>query len=581
MLTAPLPGTVKPTRVWVLGDAGTGTSQQLAVRDAYYNFTGSRHTDLWLMLGDNAYSTGTDAEYQAKMFNVYPTMLRKSVVFSTRGNHEAATDGTGNPVYYNVFSLPRNAEAGGIASGTEAYYSFDYANIHFICLDSFGTSRSATGGMANWLRNDLANNTKTWTVAFWHHPPYSKGSHNSDTESQLIEMRANINPILEDAGVDLILNGHSHAYERSKFIDSHYGTSTTFSATSHVVQTGSGGGTAPYRKDSMTPEAHSGAVYVVAGSSGKISGGTLDHPAMYLSLNNLGSLVLDVDGGRLDARFLRETGAVADSFSILKSAPTTAPAAPTGLAATPGDRQVALSWAASTGATGYQVKRSTTSGGPYVTVASGVAATSHTDPNLTNGTTYYYVVTAVNTVGESANSAQVSARPSVPTTTTFVPLGAVWKYLDNGTNQGTAWRAVAFADTSWASGAAELGYGDDQATVVGYGPSSSQKYITTYFRKAFTVTGASTYASVTLRIERDDGAVVYVNGVEVARLGLPTGTIGHTTLATTAAPENVFDTVTIPASRLVEGANVIAVELHQSSASSSDISLNVELKGTR
>src|SRR5438093_7119454 len=90
-LTAPLTGTTKATRIWVLGDSGTNSSSQRAVRDAYYNFTGSRHTDLWLMLGDNAYSDGTDSEYQGAVFDMYHTMLRKSVLWPTFGNHEAHT----------------------------------------------------------------------------------------------------------------------------------------------------------------------------------------------------------------------------------------------------------------------------------------------------------------------------------------------------------------------------------------------------------------------------------------------------------------------------------------------------------
>src|SRR6185436_13400961 len=159
-----------------------------------------------------------------------------------------------------------------------------------------------------------------WIVAFWHHPPYSKGSHDSDTESQLIKMRTDINPILEAGGVDLVLSGHSHAYERSYLIDGHYGLSTTFTA-AMKVDGGSGRDPAPYRKGTGTP-AHEGAVYVVAGSSGQASGGALNHPAMFISLNNLGSLVLDIDGNRLDARFLRENGTSPDSFTIVKGTPT-------------------------------------------------------------------------------------------------------------------------------------------------------------------------------------------------------------------------------------------------------------------
>jgi hypothetical protein len=585
-VTAPAAGATKPTRIWVLGDPGTGSSAQAAVRDAYYAFTGTRHTDLWLMLGDNAYSTGTDAEFQSKMFDVYPTMFRKSVLYSTRGNHESAVDSSGNVVYYKVFTLPTAAEAGGLASGTEAYYSFDYGNAHFVCLDSHGTSRSSSGAMANWLRNDLANNSKTWTIAFWHHPPYSKGSHDSDSETQLVEMRQNLGPILEEAGVDLVLAGHSHAYERSKFIDSHYGGSSTFSASAHVVQGGDGrvGGNGAYTKSSLTPVGHKGAVYVVAGSSGQASGGLLNHPAMYVSLNNLGSVVLDIDGARLDARFLRENGAVADSFTISKSNPTAPPPAPTGLTATAGDAQVRLTWSASPGATSYTVKRSTTSGGPYANVRTGVTATSATDAGLTNGTAYHYVVSAVNGAGESAISSPASATPRAASTSTstFVALGSTWRYLDDGSNQGTAWTGAGFSDGAWKSGAAELGYGDgDEATVVGYGPSSSSKYVTTYFRKSFSVTSASTYTGLTMRIERDDGAVVYLNGVEVSRLNMPGGAISHTTVASTTATENALDTVSIPPARLVEGTNVIAVEIHQASGASSDVSFDLELKGTR
>jgi len=330
-VTSPVPGVAKNTRVWVLGDAGTNNSSQKAVRDAYYSFTGTRHTDLWLMLGDNAYPDGTDSDYQAAVFgatNAYPKMLRKSVLWSTMGNHEghSADSLTQSGPYYSIFTFPTNGEAGGLASGTEAYYSFDYGNIHFICLESYQIPENsgAFSTMKTWLTNDLNATAREWIVAFWHHPPYSKGSHDSDTESQLVKMRTDVNPILEQGGVDLVLSGHSHAYERSYLIDGHYGTSTTFTA-AMKVDGGSGRDPAPYHKGAGTP-AHEGAVYVVAGSSGQASGGSLNHPAMFISLNNLGSLVVDIDGSRLDAKFLRENGTVADYFTLVKG--TTPPPLP-------------------------------------------------------------------------------------------------------------------------------------------------------------------------------------------------------------------------------------------------------------
>jgi len=324
-VTAPIPGTPKPTRIWVIGDAGTADANQTAVRDAYYNFAGPRPTDLWLMLGDNAYDTGTDAEYQGAVFDMYSALLRQSVVWSTLGNHETAqsTNFVNTYPYFQMFTMPTNGNAGGIASGTEHYYSFDYANIHFVCLDSMTANRATNGAMANWLRTDLASTTNLWTIAFWHHPPYTKGSHDSDDETPLMEMRQNFLPILEDGGVDLVLSGHSHCYERSFLLDGHYGVSSNL--TSKMILNASSGhetnSAGPYTKWLSGSQSHQGAVYAVAGSSGKISGGSLDHPAMFISLNQLGSLVLDIDGDRLAAKFLRETGAVpaiADQFTIVK-----------------------------------------------------------------------------------------------------------------------------------------------------------------------------------------------------------------------------------------------------------------------
>jgi hypothetical protein len=317
-VTAPAPGTRQPARAWVLGDSGTANASAAAVRDAYEAHTGARHTDLWLMLGDNAYPNGTDGEYEAAVFDMYPEMLGKSVLWPTLGNH----DDINAAVYFGAFTLPRLGEAGGTASGTEAYYSFDFANIHFVCLDSQGSDRTPGGAMLTWLQNDLASTLQDWIVAFWHHPPYSKGSHNSDAETQLIQMRQNALPILEAAGVDLVLTGHSHSYERSFLLDAHYGLSNTLSTPTMVLDGGDGrtDGDGAYAKAPAGPAAHQGAVYAVAGSSGQISGGTLNHPAMLVSLNVLGSMVLDFDRNQLDAKFITSTGAIQDHFTIVKDA---------------------------------------------------------------------------------------------------------------------------------------------------------------------------------------------------------------------------------------------------------------------
>ena len=131
----------------------------------------------------------------------------------------------------------------------------------------------------------------------------------------------------------------------------------------------------------------------------------------------------------------------------------------------------------------------------------------------------------------------------------LVPLGSTWRYLDDGSNQGTAWRALAYNDSAWKIGPAQLGYGDgDEATVVSYGSNASAKQITTYFRRTFSVANPSAIGSLSLRILSDDGAVVYVNGTEAFRTNMPSGAIAYTTLASTTlfdAAESTFVSATI------------------------------------
>ena len=406
--TSPAAGTSVPTRIWVIGDAGTGTSGQAAVYNAYRNYTGSTYTDFWMMLGDNAYNNGTDAEYQTTMFNMYPEMMRQSPLWATLGNHDgySADSATQTGPYYDIHTFPKNGEAGGVASGTEAYYSFNYGNIHVIVLDSNETSRSTTGAMMNWMKADLANVTATWLIAIWHHPPYTKGSHNSDTETNLIEMRQNFLPILENYGVDLVLTGHSHSYERSKFIDGHYGFSSTYNS-SFAINGGSGrvDGTGAYTKTASMP--HSGAVYSVVGASGKVSGGLLNHPAMFLSLNELGSMVIDVSSQTMDIKYLNNNGAVRDYFTISKGTTAPAvPAAPGGLTATAASPSaINLSWTDnSNNETGFDIERSAdnVNWAALATVGSNIQTYGNT--GLAASTRYYYRVRAKNSTGNSAYS---------------------------------------------------------------------------------------------------------------------------------------------------------------------------------
>ena len=325
--TPPPEGARRRVRVWALGDSGTGNAHARSVRDAYRKWVGTRGTDVWLMLGDNAYSTGTDAQYQSAVFDTYTTELRGLPVWPTLGNHDAASTttfpSTSGP-YYDIFSLPIAGEAGGLPSGTESYYSFNHGNVHFVCLNSAQVDLTHLTAMTTWLTADLQANTQDWTVAFWHHPPYTKGSHNSDTELQLIGVRSILLPILESHGVDLVLCGHSHSVERSMLIDGHYGDSSTLNPATMIKDSGDGrwDGTGSYRKGGAPGTPHDGAMYVVAGSSGLATQGAFDHPVMITNLQRLASLVLEFWGLQVDILVLDSDGSVCDRFTMTKGSST-------------------------------------------------------------------------------------------------------------------------------------------------------------------------------------------------------------------------------------------------------------------
>lgn len=327
--THPDIGTSGNYRFWVLGDCGTGDGNAMAVRDSYYNdYSGSDDTNAILFLGDNAYPDGTDTEYQTAVFDMYQDKLKNTIAWSCLGNHDGEFNAN---VYYDIFTFPTSGESGGMASGTESFYSFDYGNIHFIMLNSFDEDRTVGSSMYNWAENDIQNTTQKWIVALWHHPPYTKGSHDSDNggsntsgfDIELIQMRENFLPMLEANGVDLVLAGHSHSYERSYLLNGHYELSDTFDLSTHTIgDTGDGdgkiNGDGAYSKTTSGNNAGLGAVYVVTGSAGKISGGSLNHNAMYYSVNELGSSILEFDGNNLTVKFLRDNGSIEDIFTIQK-----------------------------------------------------------------------------------------------------------------------------------------------------------------------------------------------------------------------------------------------------------------------
>jgi hypothetical protein len=308
------------------------------VRDAYYSYIGNNITDGVILTGDNADSKGTDDQFQNSLFNVYNDKIKNSILWSTIGNIDGLyVNNTSAPIgaYYDVFTFPTAGESGGIASGTEKYYSFDYGNIHFMILNSFEEDRSVGATMYNWALNDIQNTTQQWVVAVWHHPPYSKGFHTSEgldwlgapAEIELIEMRENIVPMLEANGVDLVIAGHSEVYERSYFINGHYGLSASFDFSTHAVgPTGDGNGKpsgvlaadGAYSKTTIGDNAGIGTVYSVNATASRDANCECDHNAMYYSVKQYGTGILEVEGNNLSMKFLNRFGVIEDQFTIHK-----------------------------------------------------------------------------------------------------------------------------------------------------------------------------------------------------------------------------------------------------------------------
>ena len=319
--TNPIKGARRPMRFWLVGDSGTGRETQSAVHLAMLDqINRDRHPlDFFIHVGDMAYSRGRDVEFQTRFFEMYDATLRNIVCWPTMGNHEGVTSRGTNGIgpYYDAYVLPTRGEAGGVASGLEAFYSFDYGRAHFICLDSHDLDRRPTALMARWLKQDLEKTKADWLIAFFHHPPYTKGSHDSDREKQLIEMRTHIMPILEWGGVDLVLTGHSHIYERSMLMDGAYATPTSAEYMILDDREGNPRADGPYQKNAgINP--HQGTIQVVAGHGGTTIRRRGTMPVMRKIILEHGSVIIDIDGDTLTGIMIDKFGEERDQFGLVK-----------------------------------------------------------------------------------------------------------------------------------------------------------------------------------------------------------------------------------------------------------------------
>jgi acid phosphatase type 7 len=273
-------------RFTAMGDFGTGGSAQRKVM-AVMNLPQWR-TELLLALGDNAYPDGTDAEFQAHLFTPMAALLREVPMFATPGNHEYVTN-QAQPYLDNMY-LPANNP-----QGSERYYSFDWGPVHFLSLDSncavglASSDRCTLAAQKAWAESDLAANTRPWVVVFFHHPSWSSGEHGSQ-----LTMRRQFGPLFEKYGVDLVLTGHDHNYERSKAM---FG-------------------------DAVASGSQRGIPYLVVGSGGAtLRSFPSSQPAWTALRDNqsYGFLDVTVDGGTLTARLITSNNTVRDTLTLRKT----------------------------------------------------------------------------------------------------------------------------------------------------------------------------------------------------------------------------------------------------------------------
>lgn len=315
--TAPEKTSDKPVRLWLLGDPGRSGVAIESVKTAMQSWLDSNQRvsqsdlDMIISTGDSAYENGTNKEYQQNLFAVHQSLLRNYVFWPVYGNHDAR-----GWSFFRLFTLPERAEAGGVASGTERYYSVEYGQLHLIFLDSNEGAYTRDDEMIKWLKQDLSQNQQKWTLVFMHHPPYTRGSHNSndprDSGNRMFNMRKRVIPVLESAGVDLVIAGHSHSYERSYLIDCHYGISSELKASS-ILQQG------PVFTKPVAGLPHSGTLYIVLGASSEVIDASLNHPVMAVSKAELGSMVIDIEKNKLVGRYINHQSDIIDQFELRKT----------------------------------------------------------------------------------------------------------------------------------------------------------------------------------------------------------------------------------------------------------------------
>lgn len=600
--------------VGVIGDYGLAGENEAAVSELVAGWNPA----LVLTTGDNNYFDGSDELIDENIGQYYHGFISPYVgtygegadinrFFPTLGNHDWMT--TDAVPYLGYFELP----------GNERYYDFTWGDAHFFAVDSDPhepdgvTSDSLQGA---WLRDALAASTAPWNIVYFHHAPYSSGTHESSSSMQWP---------FEEWGADLVLAGHDHDYERV----------VTDGLPYVVVGTG-GGDLRPFGPDQVDGSQAGldlvfGALLLeitstrLRGSFQTVDGVLFDRFDLLAGERFDGERTW-VSGGA-DWRYLDDGVGPPDGWTEPEFADSAwaQGAAPLGygeddivtevsygsassdkhvttwfrrefeLDGPDGASALRVSLRRDDGAlvylNGHLVMRSNMPDGTVTADTLATAAISGDDEKTWSEATVSpnLLEDGVNVVAVEVHQADVTSSDlalDVELTGTvgraLLETGGTWSYLDTGSAPAQGWETADFDPSGWSTGPSPLGYGQgDEATTVDYGDATN-KHVTTWFRGEFEVEDPGGYSSLLLRLVRDDGAIVYLNGHEVVRHNLPAGAVTENTPAYYEMVgwwETLASETLLPADMLVAGTNVVAAEVHQATPDSSDLRFDLEVIG--
>ncbi len=581
--------------------------------------------------------------------NLYPNQTSPTQRFyPALGNHGTSAFGVGqdgssggiNPGFVDYFQTDPGNSAGRLPAGViqddNVYYDFQKGDARFFIVDSdhARTNTASRAAQETWLKNGLTNSTAKWNFVAFHHAPYSSSANHGN--------QGFMQWPYGDWGADAVFAAHDHTYERSDrfgvpyFVSglggrSKYALSAPgfFSQTAYnddgdvasfnflSIDDGAGGANGGRVIDSFTIDKAAAApehtVLVPRGSiwsyldDGSNQGSTWKEP-VFPAADSWATGSSELGYGDGDEATVVRCGPGAPACNSGNQATTyfrqTFQVDPAALA---GVTRLVLEMVRDDGAAVYLngtevVRDKLAAGAAYNDFATGTVSGDEREPEFVPfSVDPALLVSGLNTLAVEMHQASASSSdlsfdlqlttdfaPLPPPRITLLPEGSTWKYLDDGSDQGTTWREVDFpAADNWAEGPAELGYGDDdEATVVACGPGApscgSNKFVTTYFRTTFDVADTSALDTLIVELVRDDGAAVYLNGTLVALSNLDENAaydeFANSTISGSA--ESAFLPFDVDPSLLVEGTNTLAVEVHQRRESSSDISFDLRVLAT-